>query len=36
MGAMHTPNTPEQFAEHVKKEVQKWTQVVEKNKLEKL
>jgi len=36
MGAMHTPNTPDQFAKHIASEVQKWTDVVAKNKMEKL
>lgn len=36
MGAMHTPNTPDEFAKHIATEVQKWTDVVEKNKMEKL
>ncbi|CAM3970094.1 Bug family tripartite tricarboxylate transporter substrate binding protein [Bordetella tumulicola] len=36
MGAMHTPNTPEQFSKLITDEVQKWTEVVEKNNMEKL
>ena len=36
MGAMHRPNTPKEFAQEIADEVKKWTEVVEKNKLEKM